>query len=84
MNYVLVIGQLEEKLFKGAINMNITETINLFPDYAKDIKLNYSKVLNEQILNNKQLYSIILISSFASQSTVLKNAALEETKKIYR
>ena len=42
--------------------MNIKETINLFPDYAKDIKLNYSKVLNEQILSEQQLYSIILIS----------------------
>ena len=61
--------------------MNITDTIDLFPDYAKDIKLNYSKILNEQILNNKQLYSIILISSFATQLTVLMNAALEETKE---
>ena len=60
--------------------MNIKETINLFPDYAKDIKLNYSKVLNEQIFNEKQLYSIILISSIATQSNTLKNAALEEAK----
>ena len=61
--------------------MNITDTIDSFPEYAKDIKLNYSKILNEQILNSKQLYGIILISSFASQLTVLKNAALEESKK---
>ena len=61
--------------------MNITETINLFPEYAKDIKLNYSKVLNEQTLNKKQLYSIILISSLATQSNVLKEAALKETKE---
>ena len=47
--------------------MNIKELINTFPDYAKDIKLNYSKILNEDILNKKQLYGIILISSFTTQ-----------------
>ena len=40
--------------------MNIKELINTFPDYAKDIKLNYSKILNEDILNKKQLYLILL------------------------
>ena len=61
--------------------MNIKELINTFPDYAKDIKLNYSKILNEDILNKKQLYSIILISSFTTQLNSLKDAALEETKE---
>ena len=60
--------------------MNITETINSFPEYAKDIKLNYSKILNEQILNNKLLYGIILISSLATQSKILQDAALDETE----
>ena len=61
--------------------MNIKELINTFPDYAKDIKLNYSKILNEDILNKKQLYGIILISSFTTQLKSLKDAALEETKE---
>mgnify|MGYP003305663974 CR=1 FL=1 len=61
--------------------MNIKELINTFPDYAKDIKLNYSKILNEDILNKKQLYSIILISSLTTQLKSLKDAALEETKE---
>ena len=61
--------------------MNIKELINTFPDYAKDIKLNYSKILNEDILNKKQLYGIILISSFTTQLDSLKDAALEETKE---
>ena len=61
--------------------MNIKELINTFPDYAKDIKLNYSKILNEDILNKRQLYSIILISSFTTQLNSLKDAALEETKE---
>ena len=61
--------------------MNIKELINTFPDYAKDIKLNYSKILNEDILNKKQLYGIILISSFSTQLNILKEAALKETKE---
>ena len=61
--------------------MNIKELINTFPDYAKDIKLNYSKILNENILNEKQLHSIILISSFTTELNSLKDAAFEETKE---
>ena len=61
--------------------MNIKELINTFPDYAKDIKLNYSKILNEDILNKKQLYGIILISSLTTQLNSLKEAALEESKE---
>ena len=80
MNYAHVIDQLEETPYRF-FNMNIKELINTFPDYAKDIKLNYSKILNEDILNNKQLYSIILISSFTTQLNSLKDAALEETKE---
>ena len=62
--------------------MNIKELINTFPDYAKDIKLNYSKILNEDILNKRQLYGIIVISSFTTQLNSLKDAALEETKEL--
>ena len=80
MNYAHVIDQLEETPYRAFFNMNIKELINTFPDYAKDIKLNYSKILNEDILNKKQLYSIILISSFTTQLNSLKDAALEETK----
>ena len=62
--------------------MTIKELVSTFPDFAKDIKLNYSKVLNEDILNKKQLYGIILICSFTSQLNILKEAALEETKEL--
>ena len=80
MNYAHVIDQLEETPYR-IFNMNIKELINTFPDYAKDIKLNYSKILNEDILNKKQLYGLILISSFTTQLKSLKDAALEETKE---
>lgn len=80
MNYAHVIDQWEETPYR-VFFMNIKELINTFPDYAKDIKLNYSKILNEDILNKKQLYGLILISSFTTQLNSLKDAALEETKE---
>ncbi len=58
--------------------MKISEIVSNFPEYAKDIKLNYTKILNEQVLNQNQLYGIILISSFSSQLSALKDAALKE------
>ena len=81
MNYAHVIDQLGETQYRFFLNMNIKELINTFPDYAKDIKLNYSKILNEDILNKRQLYGVILISSFTTQLNSLKDAALEETKE---
>ena len=61
--------------------MNITEILVGSPEYAKDIKLNYSKVLNENILEKKLLYGIILISSLATKDDSLKKAALKEVKE---
>ena len=39
-----------------------------FPDYAKDLKLNYSKIKNENILENNQLYGCFLIGALASKN----------------
>ena len=61
--------------------MNITETLNAFPEYAKDIKLNYSKIINENIFNKRQLYGVILISSLTTQMEDLKKAAHKEVKE---
>ena len=48
--------------------MNITEIVNSFPEYAKDIKLNYAKVLNEEVSrkNNITSFSIQTIARIAS------------------
>jgi alkyl hydroperoxide reductase subunit D len=61
--------------------MNIQDTLSTFPEYAKDIKLNYSKIINENILNQQQLYGIILVSSLATKMEGLTKAALNETKE---
>ena len=60
--------------------MNISDTLNTFPEYAKDVKLNYSKILNENILDEGKLYGIILASSLATKLSTMKIAALEEVK----
>ena len=46
---------------------NIFDVEN-FPDYAKDLKLNYSKIKNENILENNQLYGCFLIGALASEN----------------
>ena len=61
--------------------MSITSKISNFPEYAKDIKLNYSKILNEPTLNKQQLYGIILISSIATKLDDLVEVAMEEAKE---
>ncbi|MDC3024152.1 carboxymuconolactone decarboxylase family protein [Alphaproteobacteria bacterium] len=58
--------------------MNIQETLNTFPEYAKDIKLNYSKIKNESIFSKQQLYGIILVSSLATKMDDLVKASLKE------
>ena len=62
--------------------MNIQDTLSTFPEYAKDIKLNYSKIINENILNQQQLYGLILVSSLATKMEDLTKAALNEAKEI--
>lgn len=62
--------------------MSINNIILSFPEYAKDIKLNYSKIINENILEEKQLFSIILIASMATRSEKLLQEALKESKII--
>ena len=81
MSCAHVIGLLAEILYKKNYIMNIQDTLSTFPEYAKDIKLNYSKIINENILNQQQLYGIILVSSLATKMEGLTKAALNETKE---
>jgi len=46
--------------------MNNISFIDNLPDYAKDLKLNYSKIKNEEILDKRQLYGCLLIGALIS------------------
>lgn len=57
--------------------MSINDLRSQFPDYAKDIKLNVSKVLEEEGapgLSLVQIYSAALASAYATKEVVLINA----------
>ena len=60
--------------------MSIKEITESFPEYAKDLKLNYSKILNENILEEEQLYSLILVSALTIGSGAFIKSAHNESK----
>ena len=80
MSCAHVTGQLEAILYKDN-NMNVSEVISNFPDYAKDIKLNYSKIINEGIFEKNLLYSIIYVSVLTTKANNLLEAVKEESKE---
>ncbi len=62
--------------------MSVTELISIFPDYAKDIKLNYSKILNEEIFEKTLTYSIIYVSVLTTKSEKLLDAIKKDTSDV--
>ncbi|MDR3514593.1 MAG: carboxymuconolactone decarboxylase family protein [Azospirillaceae bacterium] len=48
------------------------------PDYAKDIKLNLSSLLNDQTLSPQQLWGTLVATALASRQTELSAAILAE------
>lgn len=61
--------------------MTIEEIRNSLPDYAKDIKLNFSSIMTEEgspDLNQKQIYSIILASAFTTKNKTIIQLIREE------
>lgn len=63
--------------------MSVQTLRSQFPDFAKDIKLNLSKVLEEDGasgLNQNQIYGIALASAYATKDNQMIRALLEETK----
>jgi len=51
------------------------------PDYAKDIKLNFSSMLNNTLLTQQQLWGAILVSAIASRNNHLLEAVRLEAKE---
>jgi len=53
------------------------------PDYAKDIKLNFSSILNNPLLTEQQLWGTILVSAIASRNSQLLEAIqIEANEKL--
>lgn len=58
--------------------MSLDELKSRIPDYAKDIKLNLSSLLNEDILTPQQAYGCFLATALASGNDAVIRAANEQ------
>jgi alkyl hydroperoxide reductase subunit D len=61
--------------------MSLAELKNMIPDYAKDIKLNISSLLNDETLTQQQLWGCFLASAMASQNATLTKAAYADAQE---
>ena len=62
--------------------MSIDSLIDTLPDYAKDLKLNYSSLVrNNTKLTEQQLWGTIVAAAIATRSSALTAAAVEEGAK---
>lgn len=61
--------------------MSLQSIQTSIPDFAKDIKLNLSSILNtETPLSKQQLWGVILASAVACKNSQLLNAVMEDAK----
>ena len=51
------------------------------PDYAKDIKLNMSSLMNDESLSTQQLWGTFLVSAIASRNLQVVKAVSEEAQQ---
>lgn len=61
--------------------MTLEELRNQLPDYAKDLKLNLSSLLNAQELTPVQLWGSLLAAALASKNTTVINTFAREAAK---
>jgi lipoyl-dependent peroxiredoxin subunit D len=65
------------------IVMNLEELKNGLPDYAKDIKLNLSTLMQEEALNLQQHWGTFLVSALAGRNPdVIKAVEAESSKHL--
>ena len=63
--------------------MSIDKLKQALPDYAKDIKLNLSSLVNDETLGTQQLWGTFLASALASRSeTVIQQIASEASQHL--
>ena len=58
--------------------MTIEAVKNAVPDYAKDIKLNVSSLVNEEILSEQQFWGTLLACAFAGRNAFVIREIAEE------
>jgi alkyl hydroperoxide reductase subunit D len=59
--------------------MNLEQFLETVPDYAKDLKLNFSSVVRQQTdLNPQQLWGTVVSTAIASRNPEFAKAAIEE------
>jgi lipoyl-dependent peroxiredoxin subunit D len=62
--------------------MQLEELIGGLPDYAKDLKLNYSSLVRQNTeLTPQQLWGTIVVSAMATRNDALTAAVLQEAAK---
>lgn len=61
--------------------MSLETLKNQIPEYAKDIKLNLSSMLNDESLNEQQLWGTLLASALATRNADLIAAAQADAKQ---
>jgi len=63
--------------------MSLTNLKDQLPEYAKDIKLNVSSLLNNTLLTEQQLWGTILVSAIAARNrAVLEAVQLDAKEKL--
>ncbi len=58
--------------------MTLNELLDTVPAYAKDLKLNFSTLLQQQELNEQQIWGTVAASAIASRNPQFIQAALAE------
>jgi alkyl hydroperoxide reductase subunit D len=58
--------------------MSIETIKNAIPDYAKDIRLNLSSIVNEDILTTQQLWGCLVACAYTSGQDVVLNNVIAE------
>jgi len=61
----------------------IENIIDSLPDYAKDLRLNYSKVKTEAVLDDKQLYGCLMVGALISNSEGLISFIKKECNGLF-
>ncbi len=58
--------------------MTIDQIRDALPDYAKDLRLNLSALLNDNVLTEQQRWGALLATSLAARNQVLSDAVAQE------